>query len=134
MTVDGTGRTREHVGMTPLDDPEKAIEREVEVVAQHFPDADPTVVAGTVHEVVDDLRADAEIETHVPALTRHWAYDRLRAKGEVFQAPTIEDVGPETESEDEATPDPTDPMAPVVNATVGFETADADETNSAGPD
>ena len=77
-------------GMMPYGNTETAIRREVDVIAERFPDTDIAVVEATVREVFAELHDKAEVETHVLALTRHRVYDRLEAQGHAFQpaAPT----------------------------------------------
>jgi hypothetical protein len=73
--------------MTPFQNTDTAIRHEVETIAQRFPDTDVAVVEAAVREVFGELRADAEVETHLLALTRHRVYDRLQAQGHAFQPP-----------------------------------------------
>ncbi|MEJ3742600.1 hypothetical protein WEI85_04795 [Actinomycetes bacterium KLBMP 9797] len=73
--------------MTPFQNTDNAIRNEVETIAQRFPDTDVAVVDAAVREVFGELRAEAEVETHLLALTRHRVYDRLQAQGHAFQPP-----------------------------------------------
>ena len=75
--------------MVPYQDVETALRHEVDVIAQRFPDTDRSVVEETVHEVFAELRADAEVETHVLALTRPRVYDRLEERGHPFDPPAV---------------------------------------------
>jgi hypothetical protein len=90
MTDSRTTEERSHdqPGMIPFVDPEKAISREVEIVAERFPDTDFAMVDATVREILEQLRADAEVEMHVLSLTRNQAIERLREQGHAFRPPT----------------------------------------------
>ncbi|MCW6005760.1 hypothetical protein K1W54_14405 [Micromonospora sp. CPCC 205371] len=82
--------------MAPFQNTETAIRHEVEAVAQRFPDTDIARIDEAVREVFGALKADAEVETHLLALTRHRVYDRLQEQGHVFR-PGIVD-GTESEA------------------------------------
>ncbi|MDG4797344.1 hypothetical protein [Micromonospora sp. WMMD1082] len=94
--------SRETSELGALDDPERAVEREIEVVAERFPDTDVTAVEAAVRQVVAELRAEAEVETHVLALARHRVYDRLIEQGYDFQP------GTDSSAESPAGPGPGD--------------------------
>jgi hypothetical protein len=84
--------------MAPLESVETAIAREAQAIAQRFPDTDIAVVEQAVRDVFAELRAEAEVETHLLALTRHRVYDRLQEQGHAFQ-PAASD---KTESDSDA--------------------------------
>jgi hypothetical protein len=94
-------------GMAPFEDVESAVTREVEIVAERFPDADVAEVDAVVRDVYAELRAEADVETHLLALTRHRVYDRLEEQGHPFQPPISDgrdsdaasDTGPPAEAE-----------------------------------
>ncbi|NLU79668.1 hypothetical protein HCA58_15000 [Micromonospora sp. HNM0581] len=103
-TAPDTGADESEIGV--LDDPERAIKREIEVIAERFPRTDVSVVAAAVRETVAELRAEAQVETHVMALARHRVYDRLCAQGHEFEPGTDTAAeppdGPEAEALDRA--------------------------------
>src|SRR6266508_2587404 len=68
-------------GMIPFGNLETALHREAEAVAERFPETDFAVVDTAVREVFAELRAEAAVETHILALTRHRAVDRLEEQG-----------------------------------------------------
>jgi hypothetical protein len=77
--------------MLPFSNTETAIRREVEIIAERFPQTDTAVVEAAVREVYAELSAKADVETHLLALTRHRVYDRLEEQGHPFSPPTPED-------------------------------------------
>ncbi len=80
-------------GMIPFGNLETALHREAEAVAERFPETDFAVVDTAVREVFAELRAEAAVETHILALTRHRAVDRLEEQGHTFRpAPPAEAV------------------------------------------
>jgi hypothetical protein len=89
-------------GMMPYGNTETAIRREVDVIAERFPDTDVAVIDAAVREVFAELRDKAEVETHVLALTRHRVYHRLEAQGHSFQPAAPPAIA------DESDVDPTD--------------------------
>jgi hypothetical protein len=74
----------ERAGMIAFGDPEVALRREVEVVAERFPNTDPAVVDALVREVFAEFQSDATVEAHLLAVTRNEAIRRLEAQGEPF--------------------------------------------------
>lgn len=88
-----------------LDDVDTAIRREVEIIAERFPDTDVAVVDAAVREVYEGLRADADVETHLLALTRHRVYDRLQEQGHAFHPPTANETEPDATAPTGPTPD-----------------------------
>ncbi|GAA0920250.1 hypothetical protein [Virgisporangium aurantiacum] len=84
MSDDATNAERS--GMIAFGDLELGIRREVEVVAERFPNTDPAVVDRVVRETLADLRGDATVEAHLLAVTRNEAIHRLEAHGHTFQA------------------------------------------------
>jgi len=102
--TDDNGQKRP--GMVPYQDVETALRHEVDVIAQRFPDTDRSVVEETVHEVFAELRADAEVETHVLALTRPRVYDRLEERGHPFDPPAVPASDTETAPDPATAPDP----------------------------
>lgn len=88
MTSEDSTRRQE---MSPLANPEIALRHEVEAVAERFPDTDVAVVEAAIHEVYAELRTEAEVETHLIALTRHRVYDRLQEQGHEFR-PLVADT------------------------------------------
>jgi hypothetical protein len=91
-------------GMVAFEDVDTAIRHEVEVIAQRFPDTDVATIETAVREVYAELSADAEVETHVLALTRHRVYDRLEQQGHAFQPPIADesDTGPVADTESDS--------------------------------
>ncbi len=70
-----------HDGVSHLGDIETALRREVEVIAERFPDADHDEVDRCVRETFDQLLHEAEVETHVLAVTRARCSDLLQERG-----------------------------------------------------
>jgi hypothetical protein len=96
-------------GMIPFGDLETALRREADAVAERFPDTDFAVVDTAVREVFAELRAEAAVETHILALTRNRAFDRLEEQGHTFRAAPAAEAEPEpaeAEPDAGAGPDP----------------------------
>lgn len=72
-------------GMAAFEDVETAIGHEVDIVAERFPDTDRSTVEAAVRQTHAELSTDAEVETHLLALTRHRVYDRLEQQGHAFR-------------------------------------------------
>ena len=70
----------EPVSTDGLVDTHTALEREVEVLAHRFPDADRAEVERCVHDTYAELERDAEVKTHLVALTRAQASEELRQR------------------------------------------------------
>jgi hypothetical protein len=79
--------------MIAFGDLETGLRREVEVVAERFPDTDPAVVDALVREVFAEFQSDATVEAHLLAVTRNEAIHRLEARGEPFVPATLPDRG-----------------------------------------
>lgn len=89
--------------MQVLGDAETALRREAEAVAERFPDVDPAAVDACVREVYAELKAEASVETHLLALTRSRAVERLERQGNEFRPlPATPDEGGETATGTEA--------------------------------
>src|SRR5262245_6923765 len=78
-TQKGVEAMTEPAGSGGLVDAETAIRREVEVLAQRFPDVDRAELDHEVRATYEDLKRDAEIEAHLFALTRAQVTEKLRA-------------------------------------------------------
>ena len=92
MTDGTTGAER--AGMIAFGDIELGIRREIEVVAERFPETDREVVERVVREVLADLQDEATVEAHLLAVTRNEAIHRLEASGHTFQAAEPPDPEP----------------------------------------
>jgi len=73
--------------MIPFGDFDTALRHEVQAVAERFPDTDAATVDAAVRQVFADLRANAEVDTHLLGLTRHRAIEGLKAQGHPFHPP-----------------------------------------------
>jgi hypothetical protein len=71
----------EPVGTGGLVDPATALRREVEVLTQRFPQVDRDELDRCVHETYDELKHDAEVQSHLVAVTRAQVTEKLRTRG-----------------------------------------------------
>ena len=65
-----------------LVDPEIALQRQVETLSQRFPDVDRGELAERVHATYDRLRDEADIDSHLVAMTEKQVTEQLRERGE----------------------------------------------------
>ena len=68
-------------GVAHLGDIETALQREVEVLSQRVPTADRDEVDTCVRATYAELLREAEVETHVLAVTRARVSDIMRSRG-----------------------------------------------------
>ena len=71
----------EPVGTGGLVDAQTALHREIEVLTQRFPQVEREELDRCVHETYDELKHDAEVQSHLVALTRAQVTEKLRAQG-----------------------------------------------------
>jgi hypothetical protein len=62
--------------------PEAALNREVETLAQRFPDVDRAELDERVHVTYERLKQDAAVESHLVAVTEGQVTEQLRGRGE----------------------------------------------------
>jgi hypothetical protein len=77
----------EHDGVAHLGDIETALRREVDIVAERFPEAPATEVEQLVRETYQALLNQAEVEAHVLSLTRSKVVDELMQRGYQLHTP-----------------------------------------------
>jgi adenylosuccinate lyase len=65
-----------------LDNPEIALDRQVEALTQRFPDLDPAELRALVHETYDRLKDEAAVHDHLVAMTENQVTEQLRERGE----------------------------------------------------
>jgi hypothetical protein len=63
-------------------DPETALRREVDTLAQRFPDVDRTELDERVHATYERLEHDATVGSHLVAMTEKQVTEELRERGE----------------------------------------------------
>ncbi len=71
----------EPIGSGGLVDVETALRREVDILAQRFPTVDRADLDHTVRATYDELKHDAEVESHLLAVTRAQVTEKLREQG-----------------------------------------------------
>ena len=71
----------EPIGTDGLVSTETALQREVEVLAQRFPDLDRDELDRYVRETYAELESDAQVRAHLVAVTRAAVTEKLRARG-----------------------------------------------------
>jgi len=71
----------EPIGTGGLVDTETALQREVDVLAERFPDVDRGELDRIVRGTFEKLKRDAEVESHLLAVTRAQVTDELRERG-----------------------------------------------------
>jgi hypothetical protein len=71
----------EPIGTGGLVDTETALQREVDVLAQRFPDVGRAEIERSVRETFDQLKQDAQVESHLLAVTRAQTTEKLRERG-----------------------------------------------------
>ncbi|MEN3310093.1 MAG: hypothetical protein V7603_6295 [Micromonosporaceae bacterium] len=71
----------EPVGTNGLLDTQTALDREVDVLAQRFPQVDQAELGRCVRDTYAELERDAEIRSHLVALTRAQVSEKLRQRG-----------------------------------------------------
>jgi hypothetical protein len=72
----------EPIGTDGLVDTETALQREVDVLAQRFPEVDHTELERCVHDTYAALEHDAQVRAHLVAVTRAKVTETLRTRGE----------------------------------------------------
>lgn len=65
-----------------LVDPEIALQRQVETLAQRFPDVDRDDLADRVQATYDRLKDEATVDSHLVAMTEKQVTEALRHSGE----------------------------------------------------
>ncbi|MFI5897879.1 three-helix bundle dimerization domain-containing protein [Actinoplanes sp. NPDC051513] len=63
-------------------DPETALRREVDTLAQRFPDVDRAELDERVHATYRRLKEDATVDAHLVAMTEGQVTEELRERGE----------------------------------------------------
>jgi hypothetical protein len=71
----------EPIGTDGLLDTRTALNREVEVLAQRFPDIDRDELARYVRDTYAELEHEAAVRAHLVALTRAQVTEKLRQRG-----------------------------------------------------
>jgi hypothetical protein len=71
----------EPIGSGGLIDVETALRREVDILAQRFPTVDRADLDRTVRATYGELKNNAEVESHLLALTRAQVTEKLREQG-----------------------------------------------------
>jgi hypothetical protein len=74
----------EPTGMGGLVDVETALRREVDILAERFPETPRTDVDQCVRETYAELERQAHVEAHLLAVTRAQVTEKLRARGETM--------------------------------------------------
>ncbi len=69
----------EPVGTDGLVDVDTALDREVDVLSDMFPEVDRAEIARCVHETYADLERGAHVKSHLVALTRAKVSEKLRS-------------------------------------------------------
>ena len=82
----------EPIGAGGVVDTETALRREVEVLAQRFPDVDRDTLDRYVRETFARLRDQAAVGAHLVAVTRAQVTDRLSAEGAKIHVRSDTDV------------------------------------------
>jgi hypothetical protein len=77
-------------GVAHLGDIETALRREIEIIAERYPDADRVEVERLVRDTYATLLRDAEVQTHVLSLTRAQVVDELHEQGYQLHVPDAE--------------------------------------------
>ncbi|XVV12600.1 three-helix bundle dimerization domain-containing protein [Actinoplanes sp. CA-131856] len=68
-----------------LVDPEIALQRQVETLAQRFPDVSRAELAERVHATYERLKGEATVDSHLVAMTEKQVTEDLRGNGETVQ-------------------------------------------------
>lgn len=63
-------------------DPETALRREADALAERFPDVDRAELDERVHATYQRLKRDATIDSHLVAMTEKQVTEELRERGE----------------------------------------------------
>jgi hypothetical protein len=71
-----------------LVNPEIALQREVETLAQRFPDVDRAELEERVHSTYERLKNEATVESHLVAMTEGQVTEELRRRGETVHVRT----------------------------------------------
>ena len=82
----------EPVGAGGVVDPETALRREVETLAQRFPDVDRAELEERVRSTYQRLKSEATVDSHLVAMTEGLVTEELRQRGESIRV-RGEDVG-----------------------------------------
>jgi hypothetical protein len=75
----------EPIGTDGLVSTETALQREVDVLAQRFPEMDRAELDRFVRETYAELENEAEVRAHLVAVTRATVTEKLRVRGEKIQ-------------------------------------------------
>jgi hypothetical protein len=65
-----------------LVDPEIALQRQIETLAQRFPDVERAELAERVHATYERLKQEATVDSHLVAMTEKQVTEDLRRNGE----------------------------------------------------
>ena len=65
-----------------IDNPDIALRREVEALAQRFPDVDRAELERRVRATYDELKDDAVVDDHLVSMTEGKVTQQLRESGE----------------------------------------------------
>jgi hypothetical protein len=65
-----------------VDDPHMALRRQVETLAQRFPDVERPELEELVQSTYDKLAQQAAVDAHLVAMTENQVTEHLRARGE----------------------------------------------------
>lgn len=79
----------EHDGVAHLKDTDTALRREVDIIAERFPNAGRKEIDRLVHTSYTSLLRDAEIEAHVLSLVRGQVVNQLHQQGYKLHAPAL---------------------------------------------
>jgi hypothetical protein len=71
----------EPAGTGGVENPEIALRREVDALAQRFPDVERAELEERVRATFERLQEDATVDAHLVAMTEHQVTDELRAEG-----------------------------------------------------
>jgi len=66
---------------------EADLDREVDVIAERFPDVPRATIDDAVHEVYRELAATATVRAHLFTITGSVVMNRLRAQGFSYHSP-----------------------------------------------
>jgi hypothetical protein len=85
MAIDVEGRCEmsELAGGDGIANPDVALRREAETLAQRFPEVDPGEIEDRVRSTYQRLKDDARVDSHLVAMTEGQVTEDLRRQGEV---------------------------------------------------
>jgi protein-tyrosine phosphatase-like protein len=81
----------EPIGTDGLVDSETALQREVDVLSQRFPQMERDELERYVRDTYAELERDAEVRAHLVAVTRARVTEKLRERGEPIHVRSEED-------------------------------------------